>query len=174
MLSYTEDVKIISSFHKISKKYGKIESRKTHGFIFRIKGCAEYSFDGKSIILNEGQVIFLPKGAKYDYTTNGDTLYTSINFEASFTSTPEISVFSIENFHGAEYINESFSELFKFGAESDKLKCLSILYDLLSYFLRQQKLSIEDKNKYELIEPAVEYLKKRIYDPECKIENLPG
>lgn len=173
MLSYTEDVKIISSFQNKSKLYGKIQSRATHGFIFRIKGSARYVLEDKVLSLNEGEVIFLPRGSAYEYTTNsqGKNLYTSINFEADLEN-PVISVYPLENFHGTNYIFQSFSELWKFGTLSDKYKCLSIFYDLLSYVSRIEHLTSSDKSKYSLIEPAIEYLKAHIYDSTFKITKL--
>ena len=173
MISYTEDVKIISSFHKKSKTYGKIESRASHGFIFRNEGSAEYFFDGKCYKVDKRHAIFLPEGAKYEYRTDGniESLYTSINFKASFTKA-SVAVYPIEDFYGSNYISQSFTELFKFGTESDKFKCLSIFYDFLSYVLRLDNLSSSEKNKYDSIEPAVNYLKKHIFDCSLKVNKL--
>lgn len=173
MISFTDDVKIISSFSKSSKLYGKIESRKTHGFIFKTAGFAEYYIDGKRFDVNEGEAIFLPKGSRYEYRTGGgeDNYYTSINFEASFEN-PSFSVYNVENFHDINYIKESFSELFKFGTLADKSKCLSIFYDFLSYVLRLENMTEVEKSKHALIEPAIEYLKNHIYDCSFEIEKL--
>ena len=173
LISYADDVKIISSFHKTSKPYGKIESRLTHGFIFRQQGCAEYYFKDKTVKVNEKEFIFLPKGTAYEYRVLGgeNAIYTSINFLASFEKA-EIAVYPFENFYAANYITQSFSELFKFGTDSDKLKCQSILYDLLSYVLKLDSLKDADDKKPDMIEPAIEYLKKHIYDSSFKLEKL--
>jgi AraC-like DNA-binding protein len=173
MLNYAENVKIISSFQKKSKPYGKIQSRATHGFIFRIKGSAKYIFEDRDLKLNEGEMIFLPRGSAYEYTTDtrGENLYTSINFEADFEST-KITVYPLDNFHGTNYIFRSFSELWKFGTLSDKYKCLSIFYDLLSYASRIEHLTKANSDKYSLIEPAIEYLKSHVYDSAFKVTRL--
>ncbi len=165
-------MKIISSFHKTSKLYGKIESRATHGFIFKIKGSTEYLIDGKRFVIHEGDTIFLPKGSSYEYrASDQDSYYTSINFEASFEN-PQTAIYSFFDFYGANYITESFSELWKFGSEADKFKCLSIFYDFLSYIIRLDALKHEDKIKYDIIKPAIEYLKANIYDGALKTEEL--
>ena len=173
MINYTSNVKIISSFHKSSKPYGKIENRLTHGFIFRIHGCAEYFVGGKRFYANEGDVVFLPKGSSYEYRTIGnvDNLYTSINFEADFKN-PSFAIYPGKDFYGINYIKESFSELFKFGTESDKFKSLSLFYDFLAYILRLEHQTYEEKNKYSLIEPAIAYLKKHLFEPDFKLEKL--
>lgn len=173
MFDYMENLKIISSFHQAGKPFGKIESRKSHGFIFKIKGYADYVFEDKSLRVNEGEMIFLPKGSSYKYTTytQKGNLYTSINFEAYFDNR-EIGVYSLDNFYGVSYITQSFSELWKFGDLSDKYKCISIFYDLMSYISRIEYLRSLDKRKYSLIDPAVEYLKKNIYNSTFKINKL--
>lgn len=173
MFDYMENLKIISSFNQASKPFGKIESRKSHGFIFKIKGYADFVFEDKSLRVNEGEMIFLPKGSSYKYTTymqEGNS-YTSINFEANFDNR-EIGVYSLDNFYGVSYITQSFSELWKFGELSDKYKCISIFYDLMSYISRTEHLRSLDKRKYSLIDPAVEYLKKNIYNSTLKINKL--
>ena len=173
MFDYMENLKIISSFHKESKTFGKIESRKNHGFIFKIKGYADYFFEDKSLRVNEGEMIFLPKGSSYEYRTytREGNLYTSINFEADFDNR-EVRVYSLDDFYAANYITQSFSELWRFGDLSDKYKCISIFYDLMSYISRIEHLCSLDKRKHSLIDPAVEYLKKHIYNSAFKINKL--
>ena len=172
-INFTDDVKIISSVHKESKAYGKIESRLSHGFIFRLKGAAEYSFSAEKLTLRSGELIFLPKGSSYEYRVEDseNSLYTSINFQATL-SDPCVRVYSFDAFHNAAYIAQSFTELWKFGLESDKYKCLSLLYDLLSHLLTLENLDSEDKRKHRLIEPALKYLNRHAYDSDFKIEKL--
>lgn len=173
MFDNMENLKIISSFHKDSKIYGKVEKRQSHGFIIKIKGHAEYFFEEKRVSVNAGEMIFLPKGTSYQYTSepNEENLYTSINFQADLEN-PKIGVYSIADFYDVDYLYESFSEAWRFGNLSDRYKCTSVFYDLLSYILRTDHLEIPQKRKYHLIEPAVEYLKKNIYDTGFKINKL--
>ena len=172
-IDFTDDVKIISSVHRASKPYGKIESRLTHGFIFRIKGKTEYLIEGKRVTLRSGELILLPKGTPYEYTVEAseNSLYTSINFQATLAN-PSVRVYSFAAFHNAAHIAQSFTELWKFGSESDKYKCMSMLYDLLSHLVTFENLDSEDKRKHRLIEPALEYLKRHAYDSDFKIEKL--
>ena len=172
MLTYVEDAKIISSFRNKSKPYGKIQNRLSHGFIFRIKGDAKYVIDGKTVFVDEGKMIFLPQGSSYEYTIlSDDSLYTSINFHASLEC-PEIKIYSVEHFHSINFIHQSFSEFFKFGCASDKYKCMSVFYDLLSFISDFEQLNDSESRTYALISPAVEYLKKNIYESSFKISKL--
>ena len=173
MIGYIENVKIISSFHMQSKPYGKIDGRKTHGFIYRIKGSADYTINGSYIRVNEGEMIFLPKCSSYEYRTieGTDNLYTSINFEAEITDM-EITVYSLKDFPGAGYMLEGFSGAWRLGSSAEKYKCLSGFYDLLSYISHLDHLGRLEKENYRIISPAVEYLKAHIYDMDFKVESL--
>lgn len=171
MIDFIKDINIISSYHTKSKLYAKIQSRKTNGFILKQSGVSEYIINDKNITLSENKMIFLPKGSDYQYTSSPDGMYTSINFDATIDN-PEPRVYSLEDFREVNFIHESFSYLFKFGSITDKYKCLSVFYELLSYVSRIENLNRLEKNKYHIIEPAVEYLKTHIFDLNLKIDNL--
>ena len=173
MLSYIENLEIISSFHKKSKQYGKIQNRLSHAFIFKINGSAEYFFDGKSLKVNAGDVIFLPKGASYEYISTGgeNNLYTSVNFNAKIENA-DPTVYSLENFHETEFFYQSFTEYFKFGGSAEKYKCISAFYNFLSYISKIEELVTSNKDNCKLIAPAIEYIKAHIYDSDFKISRL--
>lgn len=170
MFGWAEDVKIISSFRKASKTHTIVESRPSHAFIFRLSGEAEYSFDGKEMKVKKGEVAFLPQGAHYECRTK-NSIYMSINFSANIEN-PKISSYSLESFYGANYEIESFTELWNFGGEEGKYKCLSMFYDLLSYISRLVNMEKSEEKKYALIKPALEYLKANIYSPTLRIDKL--
>ena len=172
MIGLIEDINIFSSFKKQSISYGKKENRVSHGFIFKISGYNEYFFGNKKITLSAGQVIFLPQGSSYEYYSYGeDTLYTSINFYGKVEN-PTPCVYSLKDYLASTFIYESFSELWRFGSLSDKYKCLSAFYDFLAYIERVDHLRLTNINKYNLIEPAIDYLKEHLFDCHLKIDNL--
>ena len=171
MLGNIEDVNIISSFHSQSRSYRKIQNRNSHGFIFRIKGSAEYNFGDKIMSMKEGTVLFVPQGANYEYITSPENLYTSINFYANVEN-PTPTLYNLADFYQTDFIFENFSELWRMGTLSDKYKCISVFYDFLSYIARIEHLNNLDKNKHYLIEPAIEYLKTHLFDCNLKIDNL--
>lgn len=171
MFDFIKDLNITSSFHMQTKKYGKIQSRKTHGFIFKMDGATEYSFEDKRLTLKAGEVIYLPEGASYEYLRAEEGIYTSINFHASVEN-PAPTVYSLSDFYDTNFIFESFADLWNFGAVSDKYQCLSVFYGFLSYLARIERLDSLDKDKHYIIEPAIEYLKVHLFDPSLKIDNL--
>lgn len=172
MIECLDGVKIVSSFHNSNKPYGKIQNRATHGFIFRIKGSVEYILNDKVLVADEGCTIFLPKGLSYEYRTKDEeTLYTSINFEANIENA-EIKVYSLEDFRSTGFIFQNFSELWKFGTTADKYNCLSVFYELLSYISRVEHATTTEERNYNIIQPAIDYIKKNIYSSNFKISKL--
>lgn len=173
MQGFTDDIKIISSFKKMTKPYGKIESRATHGFIFRVKGSVEYFFNQKSVIVKEGEFVFLPQGSSYEYVSDKDpsNTYTSINFQGSVLET-SIRKYDSKTFYGSDYICKSFTENWNFGTTADKYKCLSVIYDLMSHIYSNERMKDTERMKCDLIDPATEYLKSHLYDSNLKVEKL--
>ncbi len=173
MFDNIENLKIISSFHRQSRSYNKIENRATNSFIIRASGSVLYDFSGKKILVNPGEMVFLPKGVCYEYTTTSDTAstYTSINFQGDFATSHPAS-YSLGDFHDADYIINHFPDQWSFGSSAEKYKCVSLFYNLLSYVSAIENLSYAEKRKFGIIEPAVEYLKKHIYDRSLKIDKL--
>lgn len=173
MFESMENLKLISSFHKSMNNFKKIDKRQTSGFIIKVKGYSDYFIDGKTLRVNEGEMIFLPKDASYTVTTycENENLYTSINFQADLTN-PKPKVYSLVNFYSTQYLNQNFSELWRFGNPSDKYKCLSLLYELISFLCRTEHLDRDEKRKYAIIEPAIKHLKAHLYDSDLKIKKL--
>lgn len=173
MFSNIENLKIISALHHTTKPYGKVESRKAHSFIIRVRGSMQYFFEDRTVILNEGEMIFLPKGISYEYkkVSEDDAVATIINMDGDFG---EISAswYSIKDFYDADYIMYHFADLWKFGNQSQKYECLSLVYGLLAYVTNIEAQKYQDKKKLDVIEPAVTYLQSHIYDCDLKIDAL--
>ncbi|MBE6651474.1 MAG: AraC family transcriptional regulator [Ruminococcaceae bacterium] len=173
MLDNIENLKIISALHKTSKPYGKVESRKAHSFGIRVKGSVQYTFADKTFTVNEGEMIFLPKGSSYEYkkVSEEDTVVTMINAEGDFGEAAP-SVYSIKDFYDAEYIMYHFVDLWRFGNQSQRYQCISLMYSLLSYISNLDAQQYQDKKRLNLIEPAIKYLQRHIYDCDMRINEL--
>ena len=172
MTGFIEDAKIISSFHRQSKTHNKILNRKHNVFIFRITGSVEYTFGNKTLTVKAGDAIFIPQGTTYEYNALAENhLYTSINFSANLEN-PKPTVYSTNDFYGINYIYENFAESWQTGSVADKYKCLSVFYDFLSYIARLEHLNDLDKHKHYIIKPALEYLKRHLFDCHLKVDNL--
>ena len=174
MFEHMDDAKLVSSFRQRSKHHGKSEGRATHGFLFRIKGYADFRFEDRDLHLSEGEFIFLPKGTAYEYTTNseGENLYTSVNFLGTVEH-PEVRVYPMSIFVGSDFLCQRFSENLTFGTAADRLGCMALFYDLLFHIQAYEQQNDKDRRKFEVLEPAMEYLRQHIFDTELRIRRLP-
>ncbi|MBE7036673.1 MAG: helix-turn-helix transcriptional regulator [Ruminococcaceae bacterium] len=173
MFENIENLKILSAIHKVSNPYGKAKCRKTNGFLIRVRGVVQYDFPDKSVIVREGEMMFLPKGSQYEYhiISEGDAVCTAINVEGEFGEA-QPTCYSIGEFYDAEYIKYHFADLWKFGNQAQKYQCYSLLYNLISYLSNIEAQQYQDKKKFEVIQPAVDYLRRHIYDCDLKIDEL--
>ena len=170
MIGNISDVKIISSIKNKSSPYKKIPGRKLHGLVYRLEGFAEYTVNGEVFRVQEGDIAFLPKGSSYDLSSHNST-YVSINFDA-YIENSSLAVYSLKDYVGAHSMFMGFSEIWNFGNLSDRYKCLSDFYELLSYIARIEHSTNAISGSGKLLEPALEYLKKHIFDPELKLTTL--
>ena len=172
MFDGIENLKIVSVAQRENKPYVKIENRKTHTFFIRVRGAVLYDFGDEKMLSREGEVAFIPKGATYEAGILGEgAAYTAINFEADFSETPCPRVYSLEKFHDADYMASNISDMYKFGTQADRYRCLSLFYGLLSHLSAEENAHY-DKEKFSIIAPAVAYLKKHVYDSSLKGDML--
>lgn len=173
MFENIENLKVESVIQHKSRHIGETKKRKTASFSIRTSGTLKYIFSDKTVVVNAGEMIFIPKGISYEYKVEGDTdsSCTIINLGGDFGNiTP--TVFSLGEFYDADFLAYQFAENWKFGTPSEKYKCISVLYNLLSYISNVENMSYRDKKKLHIISPAVDYLKKHIYDADLEISQL--
>ena len=134
----------------------------------------EYDFIDKKITVNEGEMIFLPKNTTYTYvvTSKDDSKCTIITMDADFDESSQPMVYPLNDFHCARYIMHQFSDSWNFGNTADKYRCISYLYELLSFIDNYNNLKHTEKKKIQAIAPALNYLKTHIYDTNLKADNL--
>ena len=173
MFSDMENLKISSVIHKTSKPFGKVESKKVSAFNIRVSGAVEYSFPDKNIVVHSGEMIFVPEGSQYEYNkiSEGDTVATIINLDGDFKGAKPF-VCSVKDFYDIDYIMYHMADMWKFGNQSQRCQCLSLFYGLLSYISNAEELKYPQKKKFGVIDPAVTYLKKHIYNHELQIDKL--
>ena len=173
MFDSIENLKIISTLHRKNRTSNKIENRATHSFLIRVKGSVLYDFYDKTILANEGDIMFIPKGTSYEYRIlSEDTFYSSINFEADFKDCLRPKCYPFENFYKSDYVSSHFSDMWNLGTWADKYKCISLFYELLSYLSSIENSTYSEKTKYEIIEPAIQYLKNNIYNCSLRVDKL--
>ena len=173
MFENIENLKLVSASSGKSPQSRRARVRTLSGFIFRTAGETRYTFGNKAFHLKTGQLIFIPKDIRYDFEIISEeaSSYTLLSVEENFTN-PEPRVFTLENFPDAAFIMSHFPELWNFGTVAEKYKALSIFYNLLSYLANAESSDYSLKKKFEIISPAVDFLKSHIFDASLSAENL--
>lgn len=173
MLGELKKIEITSAISKKSEKSGVVNNRKSNTFNIRITGAIEYIFPDKTLVVNKGEMIFLPAGSSYTWRVISEEESTCliILFGDDFTEKVP-SVYSLEHFLHNDCFFNNFADLWNFGSTGEKYQCYSYLYELLSFICNQESFEYPDKKKFEIIEPAIKYLRNHIYDTSLKIDKL--
>lgn len=157
MFESIENIKLINitgGIGSISRDYIR---RPYHGLICKIDGTSAYEFDTKTLMLHGGEIIYIPKGETYHVRklTEGDGRYVALNFDTEESLAP----FTV-GYSGSVDIKQ-LPRLWLMGDESDKYRCVSSFYYILSCI--SASLGDSYNRKVEMIRPACEYLKKHIF-----------
>lgn len=150
----------------------KRDSRVKCGFYFKLSGSAEYTVNNIDFFINEGDFLFLPARCSYKVREIVPGEYISVNFNIIENSyIPEPTLFSGKAFPNCK---ETFLTIYKnsISAEDERnLLCVSELYSLI------YKINISSKYytpscTYSVIQPAIEYLDKHIFDSNLELEKI--
>ena len=150
-----------------------VESRKNNALILRTEGKTHHIFKNETFYMQKGDIIFLPRGANYHFKTVSEeaSRYLAVTFEGKVSpAVPFVRFF--EDFPVAEEY-KSLPDLWEYGGAAEHYKCYSLFYALLAYLETLENQTYAEKRNYQVILPAVTYLKKHLYDRELKIELLP-
>ena len=173
MFKDIENLKIKNIHKGITKKRGTVTFRENNSFVLLVSGCVRYSFSDYSIDVHPGEFVFMPRGSSYSLESLTDTPceYISIVFSADITD-PTPSLYPFDGFQDAEEFTVNLPDLWKFGGNAEHYKCYSVFYNLLAYVENLENMAYIDKKKISTITPAVDYLKKHIFDCDLNIEKL--
>ncbi len=162
-----QPVSVIRGVASISRVY---ENRETHALVFKLNGSTRYDFNGKKLYHNQNELLFIPKGESYkvELVSEPPSYYLLINFNADIPNAKPRK-FSLENVTDLSFL---LSRIDKLRTNTDKLKCLSVIYEILSLAKESEHTAYISDESYQLIEPAVKYLEEHIFDCDLKIGQL--
>ena len=174
MFKNIDNLKLLDVMHSvIGNTYKIYQSRASHAFVLRLDGTVRYNFDGKIILHQKGELIFIPKGSYYEIQqlSEGDSHYSLINFEADILNAAP-SIYTMNHVMDIRHIFATLYRLWLFPNQPDIYKCYSIFYDILSHAAAMDNAAYSAQQKLKKIEPAVSYLKAHIFDVSLNIQDL--
>jgi AraC-like DNA-binding protein len=148
-------------------------NRAFHGVVLELNGVKEYRFlDGPGIVLNRGEILYLPRFSNYDVESRkpGDCI--AINFLLAgderfepFKVGPSKSAPAVELFKGADTIWNSKKEGYP-------LKTKSLLYDILYLMSRSLGAAVLSGKKSQEILKAAALIEKCYFKIPIRISEL--
>ena len=145
----------------------RVHCRRSHGFIIKMKGATEYSYDNKKLLLSEGQIMFMEKGSSY-YVTEVTPGYSYIvNFDLPVSPGKNIEKLSLPA--GAD-ITPVAERMYRAWQKETVYGAVSLIYSILEKTLAGSGyLSQRDR---QLLEPITAHLNENLCDCELDLEAL--
>ena len=135
------------------------KDRPNHGLAMHMGGEKYYAFsNGKKLLVRQGDIIYLPKGADYVVESVMYGSVYAINFDLSETVDFSPFVMKVKNF-GTFY--ESFKQAetaWRTKKQGFEMKCKSILYTIILDMIKEYSHGYVPTKTEEIIAPAVTYI----------------
>ena len=172
MIRNIDNLKLLDILNGTSVRYRTFENRFSHALVFKTAGTCVYRFGNKTLMLRQGEMMFIPKGSYYDVENVSDNgTYVLINFDADVAdAAPD--VYSIEKYPELSFIYTHLAKLWLFGDEAEKYKCYSIFYDVLAFISAKENPQYSYQQKAKKIENAVKHLHTHMFSCDLKVDEL--
>lgn len=173
MFENIENIELISCCPGISPVCKKVTIRKTNVLVLWFTGPVKYSFEDQQLTVQDGEMILIPRGTSYTVRSADGAAHRGMYlwFRAEMKNWKP-KVYPMENFSEAGQIGTNLISKWQSGGEAEQLKCVSLFYGMLSHIAALENADYATRKKYRIIAPAVNYLKKHIFDCNLKSEEL--
>ena len=171
MFENVSNLEILSVWQGISTKASIYKDRFCHCFVYKLSGRSKYASADRVLTLEEGSVLYIPKGYTYRVTseTAEDTGYIAVNFYADMPNTSA----QLLSFSRAFNPLVFFKTLLRFWILDDPSKrhqCYAMIYSMLAECsFSQDYHTIRQK---DLIRDSLAYLEQHIFDKDINISQM--
>ena len=143
-------------------------SRRSNGFIIKLKGETEYCFGDKKWLLGEGQILFVKKESSYYIREVTPGYSYVVNFDSRIE--PEKQMYRLP-IPASQDIASVAEKMYRYWQKERIYGAMSCLYTLLDKAnnLSGSYLSVRDR---QLLEPIEKYLNEHLTEPDLTVENL--
>lgn len=170
---YIEKPELLNVIEGPASLHGSFACRPSHVLVFKRSGESIYRFEDRSYTLSAGQAMFIPQGAKYTFgkVSEGESRYILINFHAQVDTDRPV-VYKQLNFPDFDHF---CSQLHKAGmgdSVGDCYRLYRLFYQALEIICESERAGYLHTQASRLLEPAVEALQERLFDPALKVGQL--
>ncbi len=149
------------------------KDRPSHGLALHLGGEKEYVFSsGKKIIVEKGDIIYLPKGSTYKVAALAIGGCFAINFNISEEITFNSFVIKTKNTEEFKNLFKSAEQAWKQKHSGFEMKCKGELYNILYNLIQEYNLGYISKTKLSIIRPAVDYIHKNYTSELLNVSEL--
>lgn len=151
--------------------------RSYHGFIYVMEGRAHYFFNDMDFYVNQGELLFLTKGSFYSYDIETDQyhfIYVDFDFVKDENINLQGTAYKINNNEVMENLFIRLNKEWFHKYPTYKLKCKSILYEIISLLFQNQASYYIPSSKSTKIRMAVSFMENNYTDKTLNISKLVG
>lgn len=147
----------------------RMRSRRSHGFIIKLKGTTEYRSEHTTWELSEGQILFVEKGSSYSIRQITPGYSYVVNFDApDDLSLPMHRLSLPENLD----IVPAVEKMYRRWQKGNIYGALSCLYGLLEKTATATETYASPGDR-QLLAPAISYIHEHLTEPELSLSCLP-
>jgi len=151
------------------------QNRPSHGLAMHIGGRKNYVFsDGTHLIVEQNDIIYLPKKSNYSVTSEIIGGCYAINFDIAEDLSFSPFVCHIKN--SAEVLRHfrTADNMWRLKSHSFITKCKSELYDIIYTMHHEYFSEYMPKSRFEIIKPAVAYIHDKYTAEKISVDMLSG
>lgn len=148
-------------------------NRASHGLVLFLKGGSRFDFwGGKTMVVKQGQLVYLPKYANYDSTDTPGATCIAVNFDLL---DPEMTFppFSLSSSFGDKYrpLFEKILQLWKKQRATCRNGCLGLLYQIIYQIQQDAVREYKAYGSTVLLETCIGYITDHLSDPKLSVED---
>jgi len=151
-----------------------INDRQRMGLTYATSGKLQYNFNGKTYIQDQNHILLLPMGGTYSLTCLEKCTCPLIDFFVDTpTDFPEIIKLNIGNGNN-KFLSyfKKLDNLWTFKKSHYRLKCMSVLYEMLAELGKISNMQYYPSHKFKRIQPSIDYLEEFYNNPNLTNELL--
>lgn len=166
-----ENLKIESVIRAPSSLQRRYENRASHALILKCGGGTRYFFEDRTLVLEEGQLLWIPKGCSYTVQRleAWESEYCLINFQADIPKKEPVLVTLPPRLNGQQLCRQ-LTALRVLHTAADRYRLTALFYELAACLCERQ--AVPGDPEQQLLNPALEYIKQNIFDPELRVGQL--
>ncbi len=171
MIDFTKyNIKIDSAFFMDwEKKTATANPRKFDAISFRVKGKAEYEYDGKTIQIDKYDILFVPANFGYRLNALKEEEVFVVHFYIEGSSFHDLDVFTPLNPDVFERLFSEMAEVWKKKSVGYPARLKSLFYEIV------WQIAVQDEKKKLATKPrkfseALQYMRDNFTSPETTVE----